>query len=118
MGGDGEDTDRYGRLLRYVDIAGADAGLTLIEEGFAIARYDSRDGYGRHDREDTYVAEDAASPNDVCPPSRSDRRDPAPRTDAATGERVLRELHSCEGGGCGADPSRRPRMANRVRPRP
>lgn len=67
MGGDGEDTDRYGRLLRYVDLAGTDAGLTLIKQGLAIARYDSRDGYGRHDREDAYVAADAASPNYVCP---------------------------------------------------
>ena len=67
MGGDGEDTDRYGRLLRYVDVAGQDAGLTLVDLGLARARYDSRDGYGRHDREDTYVAADAASADYTCP---------------------------------------------------
>ena len=67
-GGDGEDTDRYGRLLRYVDVAGVDAGLRLVEDGLAVARYDSRDGYGRHDREDTYVAADNVSPAYVCPP--------------------------------------------------
>jgi endonuclease YncB( thermonuclease family) len=67
-GGDGEDTDRYGRLLRYVDVAGVDAGLRLIEDGLAVARYDSRDGYGRHDRESTYVAADDAAPDYVCPP--------------------------------------------------
>lgn len=30
-------------------------------------RYDSRDGYGRHDREDSYVAADAVSPDYACP---------------------------------------------------
>jgi hypothetical protein len=66
-GGDGEDVDRYGRLLRYVDQDGRDAGLELITEGHAIARYDSRDGYGRHDREASYIAADEASPDVGCP---------------------------------------------------
>ena len=35
--------------------------VDVIEAGFAIARYDSRDGYGRHIREDVYVATDAAT---------------------------------------------------------
>ncbi|MEX1177919.1 MAG: thermonuclease family protein [Nitriliruptor sp.] len=52
--------DRYDRLLAYVDVDGVDAGLTLVEEGLAVARYDSRDGYERHPREDRYVAADAA----------------------------------------------------------
>ena len=43
-----DDVDKYGRLLRYLDVAGTDAGYTLVQEGLAIARYDSRDGYGRH----------------------------------------------------------------------
>lgn len=60
-----DDRDRYGRILRYVDVDGADAGLALLEQGLAIARYDSRDGYGRHPREDTYVAADNAMP-DMC----------------------------------------------------
>jgi endonuclease YncB( thermonuclease family) len=60
-----DDRDRYGRVLRYVDVGGVDAGLTLIQQGLAIARYDSRDGYGRHDREDTYVAADRATEH-VC----------------------------------------------------
>ncbi|MET0908517.1 MAG: excalibur calcium-binding domain-containing protein, partial [Ilumatobacteraceae bacterium] len=41
-------------------------------QGWAIARYDSRDGYGRHAREASYVAADAASPAGACgsvPPS-------------------------------------------------
>tara|TARA_Y100000588_G_scaffold368372_1_gene436159 strand:- start:243 stop:1253 length:1011 start_codon:yes stop_codon:yes gene_type:complete len=56
-----DDRDRYNRILRYLDVGSIDAGLKLIEAGFAIARYDSRDGYGRHIREDVYVATDAAT---------------------------------------------------------
>jgi hypothetical protein len=62
-----DDVDRYGRLLRYVDTAGGvDAGLHMINQGWAIARYDSRDGYGRHPREASYIAADAASPAQTC----------------------------------------------------
>ncbi len=67
-GGDGEDTDRYGRFLRYVDVDGVDAGLSMIQQGHAIARFDSRDGYGLHIREADYVAADALSADYVCPP--------------------------------------------------
>ncbi len=64
---DGQDQDRYGRLLAFLSGAdGADAGLTLIEAGLTIARYDSRDGYRRHARQDEYIAADAASPNYSC----------------------------------------------------
>jgi integrase len=41
-----DDKDRYGRLLRHVETAKYDAGRVLINEGLAVARYDSRDGYG------------------------------------------------------------------------
>lgn len=51
-----DDVDKYGRLLRYLDTADGDANLAMIRSGWARARYDSRDGYGRHDREDVYVA--------------------------------------------------------------
>jgi endonuclease YncB( thermonuclease family) len=57
------DRDRFGRLLRYVDADGVDAGLELVRVGLAIARYDSRDGYGRHDREDAYLAADGPLDN-------------------------------------------------------
>lgn len=60
------DLDRYGRLLRYVDVAGVDAGLRQIKQGYAVARYDSRDGYGAHARETAYVRADAASPPASC----------------------------------------------------
>ena len=56
-----EDQDRYGRWLRYVDVGAMDAGLRQIKRGFAIARYDSRDGYGFHVREPRYIAADGAS---------------------------------------------------------
>ena len=50
--------DKYDRLLRYLEVEGIDVGLNLISNGFAIARYDSRDGYGPHDRESEYVSAD------------------------------------------------------------
>jgi endonuclease YncB( thermonuclease family) len=56
-----QDRDRYGRLLRYLDVDGQDVGLAMISQGWAIARYDSRDGYGHHSREATYIAADQAS---------------------------------------------------------
>lgn len=61
-----DDVDRYGRLLRYVDVNGVDAGLRQIKQGFAVARYDSRDGYGTHAREAAYIRADAASPRAAC----------------------------------------------------
>jgi endonuclease YncB( thermonuclease family) len=61
-----DDRDRYDRLLRYVDQDGEDAGLALLEAGLAIARYDSRDGYGAHPRERRYVAADRAAPDVRC----------------------------------------------------
>jgi endonuclease YncB( thermonuclease family) len=63
-----EDQDRYGRLLRYVDIGDVDVGLRLIREGLAIARYDSRDGYGFHPREPRYVAADRRMSQRACAP--------------------------------------------------
>jgi endonuclease YncB( thermonuclease family) len=66
--GAADDADRYGRLLRYLDVGPQDAGLSLISDGWAIARYDSRDGYGRHPREDAYVSADAASEDLGCYP--------------------------------------------------
>ena len=58
-----DNRDHYKRLLRYVDIGEIDAGLVLIQEGFAIARYDSRDRYPQHDRESEYVKADSESPS-------------------------------------------------------
>lgn len=88
---DGEDTDRYDRLLRYLDVDGVDAGLTLIQEGYAVARYDSRDGYGYHTREDDYIAAEAAAPDLGCveeapEPGPEPAPEPAPGSEADQGD--------------------------------
>lgn len=59
-------TDRYGRALAYVDTSTVDAGLSQIKAGLAVARYDSRDGYGPHPREATYVRADKATKTLSC----------------------------------------------------
>jgi endonuclease YncB( thermonuclease family) len=73
-----DDRDRYDRLLRYVQVNNPlvdddghadgtlDVGAALIAEGYAIARYDSRDGYGPHDREQAYWALDEVSRPFTC----------------------------------------------------
>ena len=61
-----DDVDRYGRYLRYLDVDGIDSGLRQIQGGFGTARFDSRDGYGSHPREASYVAADGASPQAPC----------------------------------------------------
>jgi endonuclease YncB( thermonuclease family) len=61
-----DDSDRYGRLLRYVEVRGTDAGLAMIRRGLADARYDSRDGYGRHPRQARYVRVDARHGDIPC----------------------------------------------------
>lgn len=55
-----QDKDHYGRLLRYVDLAGRDAGHDLLKRGLAVARYDSRDDYAHHPRQAKYRAADRA----------------------------------------------------------
>lgn len=51
---DGQTTDKYGRLLRYVELGHRDIGLEQIKEGWAVARYDSNDGYPKHSRQTNY----------------------------------------------------------------
>ncbi len=80
VGGARDDRDRYGRIIRYVDVDGVDAGLSLIEDGLAISRYDSRDGYGGHDREAAYVAADAGLTGGCDAPT------PAPATSAPSSD--------------------------------
>ena len=60
-------TDRYGRLLRYVSRNGVDVGGALIKAGLADARYDSRDGYPRHAKQARYRSWDARYPDKPCP---------------------------------------------------
>jgi hypothetical protein len=100
-----DDRDRYGRLLRYVEIADGtvDVGAHLLVDGVAVARYDSRDGYGHHDREATYHwLDDQWSPHaaDNC-----DDEQPAPTTtDNPYDDGGPRnEDGSCPPGGCTPD---------------
>ena len=80
-----DDLDRYDRLLRYLDTEdGIDVGLALIETQLAIGRYDSRDGYGRHDREDLYVAADQGV-IDGCSTIPGGSADPNPTTTSGGG---------------------------------
>jgi endonuclease YncB( thermonuclease family) len=59
-----------GRLLRYVEIDGRDIGLQLINDGWAIAAYDSqttgKTSYQKHEREDFYRAEDQKQSPQIC----------------------------------------------------
>jgi len=49
------DTDRHGRLIRYVTTsANIDVGMLQLTSGNAIARYDSLDGYPAHPLETEY----------------------------------------------------------------
>lgn len=59
--GSHRDTDKYGRLTRYVEIDGYDVGLELIRDGWVVARYDSR-SHQPHEREELYWETDDASP--------------------------------------------------------
>jgi endonuclease YncB( thermonuclease family) len=78
-----DDRDRYRRLLRYVEVGGVDAGLALINQGLAIARYDSRDGYGAHPREGAYVSRDEAVPPKDCPAGEPTGESPRARPNEA-----------------------------------
>lgn len=79
LGVSDEDRDGYGRLLRYVNVGRLDAGYRLLMNGLAIARYDSRDGYGYHPREPRYIAADRGARNLTCarPQPLVQRRPPA-----------------------------------------
>jgi len=68
-GGTEDETDGYGRLLRYVELKGTDVGLTLIEQGLALAAYDSFDTeakVGPHNRENEYRVADKTTKR-LCP---------------------------------------------------
>lgn len=82
-----DDTDQYNRLLRYItSSSGVDLGMAQIASGLAIARYDSRDGYGAHPKEARYVAMDLASEPFTCStptptPTLSAAPEPAPTSE-------------------------------------
>ncbi|TWG91025.1 Micrococcal nuclease (thermonuclease) homologs [Nocardioides sp. J9] len=89
-----EDRDVYDRLLRYVEVDGLDVGRQMLDKGLAIARYDSRDGYGRHPREDDYIAADEAAPDITC--KRKPQQDNQPRGLLGSGKKD--KGSSCEPG--------------------
>ena len=90
-----DDRDRYDRLLRYLDVGTVDAGLELIRAGHAIARYDSRDGYGRHPREDVYVAADAASVGVCDTPAPVSATSPPPTPTSAPASAPVQVFGNC-----------------------
>lgn len=65
-----QNSDRYGRLLRFVDRGRKDISAAQITAG-ARARYDSRDGYAWHPRQAGYHRLDARFPNYRCAASGS-----------------------------------------------
>jgi len=68
-GGTKKSSDKFGRLLRYVELDEMDVGLKLINEGLAVAAYDSfdlKEKVGPHARESEYRSADKASEN-ICP---------------------------------------------------
>ena len=73
-----EDRDEYGRLLRYVLVDGVDVGGQLLAQGYAVARYNSTDGYGLHPREAEYAALAQPSPV-VCTPAKTVAPAPEPQ---------------------------------------
>ncbi|MCR2814297.1 thermonuclease family protein [Microbacterium jiangjiandongii] len=73
-----DDTDRYGRLLRYVRVDGRDAGAHMLQTGWATARYDSRDGYDGHPLEAEYIALDAAHAMPTAPTPAAEPVEPPP----------------------------------------
>ena len=59
-----QDTDKYGRLLRYVEVNGHDVGYSQIREGLGVARYDGTDGYDSHPRQAAYHASSQGKPSE------------------------------------------------------
>lgn len=100
------DLDAYGRLLRYVTTGqGVDIGLVQLQQGHAVARYDSRDGYPAHPREESYAAAQTATLGAdgvvltvdcaaaaLTPPTASE---PLPLAEPSSGDGWWRQYSSC-----------------------
>lgn len=65
--------DRYGRTLAYLSTrTGRDVGTAMIRSGWAVARYDSRDGYDWHPKQRKYRSLDRKhNRKGVCIPGRT-----------------------------------------------
>jgi micrococcal nuclease len=59
-----DDTDQYGRLLRYVGVGTVDIGRRQIKAG-SVAKFDSTDGYGAHPKQKRYRKTDIRN-KDYC----------------------------------------------------
>lgn len=59
-----DDTDQYGRLLRYVAVGSVDIGLKQIKAG-SVAKFDSTDGYDAHPKQTRYRKTDIKK-KDYC----------------------------------------------------
>jgi Excalibur calcium-binding domain len=74
-----DDIDKYGRILRYIDVDGVDVGVTLIQQGSPSPATTAGDGYGHHPRQEAYVDADTASVS-VCAPATTAAAPPPPST--------------------------------------
>jgi hypothetical protein len=110
---------------------GTDTGLAQVTGGFAIARYDSRDGYGHHDREEQYIAAAAGAAAQCIVEAPSPHRPPLPprarsrRSEVARDDRrpvrrlgVLRKLRRRPSRWRRPVVRRRARLSRWTRPRP
>ncbi|MGL3151660.1 thermonuclease family protein [Microbacterium sp. A82] len=91
------DTDRHGRLLRYVTTnAGIDLGMMQLESGYALARYDSWDGYPAHPNEEAYRSAQLASMDAAGTVITTSCQSGAPQPVAPTaGDRWWEQFSSC-----------------------
>lgn len=87
-------TDQYDRLLRYVYTEdGTDIGFEQISLGRAVARYDSRDGYPAHPKEEEYHQAQTATLQDgrvITPECAKEAEAEAARAAEAEAERMAR----------------------------
>ncbi len=91
------DQDHFGRLLRYVITEdGTDVGRMQLDLGNAIARYDSRDGYPSHPKEEEYHDAQIATLNaDGSPRALGCKKQAAPKTPAELEGGWWKQYSSC-----------------------
>ena len=101
--------DHSGRFLRYVldgddGDGAADVGAAMINDGYAVARYDSRDGFGTHEKEALYRRLDESSmPADGCTTVTAGQAGQAGQGAASTSQSATREPSQSRAAGAAAD---------------
>lgn len=99
-------TDRHGRILAYVKTdEGWDIGTAMLRSGLAVARYDSRDGYGWHPKQKKHRRLDRHNGTIKCTKP-STPRPTSPAKIFRSCERPAQEVpgwcgEECEGGEAG-----------------